>query len=38
MTINGLLGLIVAIAGGGVFYWILSLGDNDCDDKTNRMR
>lgn len=37
MTIYGLFGLIVAIAGGGVFYWILSLGDNDYDDKTDRM-
>jgi len=40
MTTNGLLGLlglIAALAGGGVFYWILSLGDNDHDDKTGKM-
>lgn len=37
MTIYGLLGLIVTIAGAGGFYWLLSLGDNDYDDKTGRM-
>lgn len=37
MTLYGLFGLIVSIAGGVGFYWLLSLGDNDYDDKTDRM-
>lgn len=37
MTINCLLGLIVTLIAIVIVYGILSLGDNDCDDKTNRM-
>lgn len=37
MTAKSLLGLIVTIAAAGAFYWFLSLGDNDYDDKTGRM-
>jgi hypothetical protein len=37
MATIGLLGLIVAIAGGVAFYQLLSLGDNNHDDESDKM-